>query len=220
MNLQTVSKSLTILAPALLASLVCASSFASNLPSFNDADLGRGTYSRMHMLLEKTILAVDVATIEVRVDPKCEKAFEQIAKGKPHSYELEHELAKVMFASESALFELRFLRDITLDQYVNGVRESLEEAHAAGIIDGALRHRVSAALPETFKTLKHTGFEEGDRILYKITPGQLRTVVIRKQGDVPVDRTDLGVDKTLLVLGSYFAKGTDYRELLLRSVGR
>ena len=112
----------------LMTALLCATSLARSVPSLTDAELGRGIFSKMHMLIEKTILAVDVATLEVRVDPKTEAAFESIAKGKACTQALESELARTMFGAQFAVFELRFLRGISLNQYVNGVRESLDDA--------------------------------------------------------------------------------------------
>ncbi len=200
--------------------LLCATSFASAIPSLKDADLGRGKYAKMHMLLEKTILAVDVATIDVRVDSTTEKALEKISQGRAYDAALEEELAKVMFRAPSALVQLTFMRNISLDQFVGGVRESLDEAYRAGVLSDALRKRVSAGLPDWFKAMKDSGFREGDRVLYKINPSQLRTVVVRSNGQVAVDRTDDGADKRMILLGSYFSSKTGYREPLLRSLGQ
>lgn len=217
-NIRTIRT--TAWATCLGLSLLCAVAFAQALPSLADADLGKSAFSKMHMLLEKTVLSVDVATIDVRVDPKTEQKFIEIAKGKPYSKGLEGELAKVALDAESAVIQLKFVRDVSLDQWIDGVRESLEKAQKAGLVDGALRSKVSAGLPEWFKAMKESGFHDGDRVLYRITQGQLRTVAVTKAGRVMVDRMDTGTDKTKLVLASYFAPGTDYRELLLRSLGK
>jgi hypothetical protein len=154
------------------------------------------------------------------VDPKTETKLAELAKGKPYSSALERELANAAVSAEGAVIQLRFVRDVSLDQWIDGVRESLQKAQDAGMIDGGLRAKVSSGLPEWFKVLKGPGFHEGDRVMYKITPGQLRTVAVLKDGRVAVDRNDSGADKTRLVLASYFAPGTDYRELLLRSLGK
>ena len=45
----------------------------------------------------------------------------------------------------------------------------------------------------------------------------LRTVVVTKAGQIRLDRTDKG-DSPRVVLASYFAPGTDYRTLLLKSL--
>lgn len=207
-------------AAGLIFLLLEATSFAASLPSLTDADLGTGRHARMHMLLEKTILAIDVATVEVRVDPQTEKAFEQLTRGKDYSLALEEELAKTVFKASNVMVQVTFVRDISLDQFVGGVRESLDEAHRAGVLNAALRQRVSAGLPEWFKAMKDSGFQEGDRVVYKINPSQLRAVVIRSNGQVAVDRSDNGVENRMILLGCYFASETSYREPLLRSLGK
>lgn len=211
---------MTAWAACLGLSLLCAAAFAEGIPSLGDADLGKGAFSKMHMLLEKTVLAVDVATIDVRVDPKTEHKFTDLAKGKAYSKSLESDLARAMLDAENVVIQLKFVRDVSLDQWIDGVRESLEKAQKAGLVDGALRAKVSAGLPEWFKAMKDSGFHDGDRVLYRVSDGQLRTVAVTKGGQVTVDRMDTGADKTKLVLASYFAPGTDYRELLLRSLGK
>ncbi len=210
----------TIWATTLGLSLVCATAWAAGVPSLNDSDLGKGAFSKMHMLLEKTILKVDVATIDVRVDPKTEKRFADIKKGKPYSSSVEKQLAQAALSANTAVIQLKFVRDVSLDQWIDGVRESLEKAQKAGLIDGGLRAKVSAGLPKWFQALKDSGFHEGDRVIYRISPGKLRTVAVTRGGKVAVDRSDTGNDKTKLVLASYFAPGTDYRELLLKSLGK
>jgi hypothetical protein len=200
--------------------LLCTTSIAGSTPSLEDADFGKGKFARMHMLLEKTILLVDVATIDVRVAPSTEAALEKAARGRAYNSALEEDLAKIMFGAPSAMVQIKFVREITLEQFVGGVRESLDEAHHAGKIDAALRQRVSAGLPEWFKAMKESGFRDGDRVIYKIGPNHLRTVVVRKNGQVMVDRTIDGADKRMILLGSYFAAKTSYREPLLRSLGK
>ena len=174
----------------------------------------------MHMLLEKTLLNVDVATIDVRVDPETEKKFAQIKQGTPYSSAVESKLAAAALSANSAVIQLKFVRSVSLNQWIDGVRESLEKAEKAGLIDGGLRAKVSEGLPHWFSALKDRGFEDGDRILYKITPGKLHTVAVTKSGHVAVDRADTGTEKPKLVLASYFAPGTDYREPLLKSLGK
>ena len=215
-NSRTLTKSIWAL--SLGFSLLCATAFAAAVPSLDDGDLGKGAFSQMHMLLEKTVLRVDVATIDVRVDPKTQKQFADIKKGKAYDDAVESQLARAALSAETAVIQLKFVRSVSLSQWIDGVRESLEKAQKAGLIDGALRKTVSDGLPVWFKALEDSGFEDGDRVLYKISPGKLRTVAVTKGGRVAVDRTDTGSDKTKLVLASYFAPGTDYRELLLKSL--
>jgi hypothetical protein len=98
------------------------------------------------------------------------------------------------------------------------VRESLEKASKAGLISAELRQRVSDGLPQWFKALEAEGFHDGDRVLYEIRSGALRTVVVTRAGTVLLDRVDKGEALPRVVLASYFAPDTDYRTLLLESL--
>lgn len=197
--------------------LFCATALA-DLPSLSDGSLATGKYSTMHMLLEKTLLKVDVALIDMRVDKPTQAKFSQEAAGKSYNSALEGGLARIAMGADNAVIQLKFVRDVSLSQWIDGVRDSLDKAKSAGLITGALAKQVSDGLPEWFKAQESRGFKEGDRILYHIGPDQLRTVSVTTSGDVLVDRTDKGADKANLVLATYFAPGTDYRELMLRSL--
>jgi hypothetical protein len=211
-------KSYSTVALALLLSLCAQLGFADNLPSLQAADLARGPFSSMHMLLEKTFLEIDVATIDVRVGKRVQSEFARLASGKPYSEALEAQLARAAVAAELALIQLAFVRDIPLGRWIDGVRESLEKARRAGLIAAELQKRVSDGLPEWFSAVEADGFRKGDRIVYEVRDGALRTVALTRSGKVLLDRTDKGDALARVVLASYFAPGTDYRTPLLASL--
>jgi hypothetical protein len=212
-------KQLRIAALGLLLNAAVASSLAAAaVPSFESPELARGAFSSMRMLLEKTFLKIDVATIDVRVGKRTQAELARLSAGRQYSKALEPELAKAALQADSALIQLAFLRDVPLDRWIDGVRDSLASAARAGWIDAALQRRVSDGLPVWFKALEADGFHEGDRVLYEIRPGMLRTVAVTRAGKVLVDRLDKGDSIPRVVLASYFAPGTDYRSLLLESL--
>jgi len=192
--------------------------FAAEVPSLSESGLASGALSSMHMMLEKTILKVDIATIDVKVGSGVQEKFKQVLGGKPNSPAAQAELAKVVLAADRAVIQLKFVRSVTLDQWIGGVRESLEAAEKAGLISAAVRKQVSEGLPVWFQPLKDRGYKEGDKVFYRIDSAGLRTVAVTREGQVVVDRADAGTDKSKIVLASYFAPGTDYRELLLSSL--
>lgn len=203
-----------------LAVLATSALAGGNVPSLGDPELGQGPFAKMHMLLEKTLLKVDVANIDVRFGKATEAKLKAATGGKPGSGGKESQLAKIAVGADRAVIQLKFLRSVPLNMWINGVRESLEKAEKAGMVSGALRKKVSDGLPHWFSPLKDRGFKEGDRILYSIKKDSLRTVAVTVEGNVVVDRSDAGADKANLVLATYFAPGTDYREPLLESLGR
>lgn len=194
---------------------------AQPVPPTIDLDTGalaRGPYSRMEMLLEKTIFSVDVLTVEVRFDPRAQQQFQKIAAGRQYSPELARQIADVAVNVEHVYASLEFERSVGLTRWVEGVRQSLETAWRAGLISEDSYRDVSGGLPRWFAVVAERGFERGDRILYRGYPDRLRTVLVAHDGRVLLDQTDNGEDPRRTLLAGYFAPGTDFREPLIRSL--
>jgi len=188
------------------------------LPSLESGDLAQGPYSYMHMLLQKTILRINVATIEVRVDKGAQGRLSGLAHGQAYSDGLAQQLAAVAIGAEHAVVQMKFKRDVSLDRWVGVVRENLEQARKAGLIPADLEKRVSQGLPLWFDALKKRGYEKGDRLIYAVGPDSLRTVVVSTSGQLLVDRMEREQGARRVVMASYFAPGSDFREPLLRSL--
>src|SRR5215831_6954769 len=159
-------------AGALLAAvLIAAPSLAEGpLPSVDAADLAQGPYSAMHMLLQKTILHINVANIDVRVDKKTQARFAELARNQPYSEALEPQLAQAALGAERAVVQMQFVRDVPLNRWMGVVRDNLELAREAGLITRDLEQTVSQGLPRWFASLQDRGYEKGDRLIYSVLP--------------------------------------------------
>jgi hypothetical protein len=188
------------------------------LPSLTSEELAQGPYSSMHMLLEKTIFKVDVLTVDVRFSKPIQSRLTELVKGKSYSDALGNQVANVAIGADDALVQLKFLRDVSLDQWMDGVRENLQQARDAGLITPKVQQRVSQGLPNWFAALRERGYKKGDRLLYRVRPDSLRTVVVATDGKVFVDQMDHDQTATRVVMASYFAPKSDFRELLLKSL--
>lgn len=202
----------------LLGSFAGATLADGALPSLDSPELAQGPYAYMHMLLQKTILSINVATIEVRVDKPTQTRLAGLAHGQTYSDALAQQLANVAIGAERAAVQMRFKRDISLNRWIGVVRENLEQARKAGLIGADLEHQVGQGLPQWFAALKDRGYEKNDRLVYAVGPGSLRTVVVSAGGQVLVDRTDVEPGARRVVMSSYFAYGSEFREPLLRSL--
>jgi hypothetical protein len=188
------------------------------LPTLESKDLAQGAFAAMHMLLQKTFLKINVATIDVRVDKPTQARLSGLATGKTLSDGLSDQLTHVVVSADRAVVQMKFKRDVSLDRWVGVVRENLEQTRKAGMIDGVLEKRVGQGLPESFAALKSRGYEKDDRLIYDVGPGVLRTVVVSGSGQVLIDRVDQDPGVRKVVLCSYFAPGSDFRDPLLRSL--
>lgn len=188
------------------------------LPATEGGDLARGQYAAMHMLLQKTVLNINVATIDVRFDRGTQGRFAQLASGKGYSPDLGHQLALAAIDAKHAVVVMQFKRDIPLGRWIGVVKDSLEEARKAGLITRDVEKTVGDSLADWFGALKDRGYEKDDRLIYAVMPDSVRSVVVSKGGQVLVDRVDPAQPGRRVVLGSYFATGSEFREPLLKSL--
>jgi len=188
------------------------------LPSVQAGELAQGPYAYMHMLFQKTILRINVATIEVRVDKPAQARLASLAQGQKYSDALAQQLAGVVIGAQRAVVEMKFKRDVGLKRWIGVVRDNLEEAREAGLISPDLERRVGQGLPQWFSPLQERGYLKGDRLIYGVEPDSLRTVVVSAGGQVLVDRFEKEQGTRRVVLASYFAPGSEFREPLLKSL--
>ena len=172
----------------------------------------------MRMTLQKTFLKINVADIEVRFDKQAQAQFAGLARGKTYTAGLAQQLAQQAMGAGRAVVQMQFKRDVSLDRWMGVVRDNLAQARAAGLLSPALAQQVSQGLPQWFGTLRERGYHKGDRLLYAVTPDSLRTVVAAASGQILLDRVDREQGLRRVVLVSYFAPGSEFREPLLRSL--
>lgn len=199
---------------SLSVAVVPAANAGPAVPSLSEGGLASGPFSKMHMLLEKTILNVDVVTIDIRVDSKAQSEFAKIAQGKKIEGDVEEQLAKAAMAVDNAVIQMKFERDVSLSQWLDQVSGSLDKAVAAGYITATRKAQVMSGLPNWFSVIKERGFKEGDKVLYRVQKGSLRTALQRADGQVTVDQTDTTGDSAKVLFAGYFAPGADMRKML------
>lgn len=180
-------------------------------------DLATGPHATLHGKLERTMFDIDVLSVAVRVDePARREIARAVASGR--SEDSVDRIARAVAGAERARARVRFLRDIELAQFLEGVREDLAKARDARMIDGELHDRIVRRLPSWFGAIEDRGFREGDELYYDIRPGGLRTVLLSEGGQ----RVDAQVlrDPELgrAVLAGYVAPGATFRGLLIESL--
>lgn len=210
--------------PAAIAVLTCILSAlgpataSAQSPPVDTTSLGEGPYATMHTLFEKTIFKVDVLTLDLRFGPEVVQQLEGLVRGREYSSELADSVARIAAGAQDAWARIEFQRDVSLGQFLDGVRENLRRAREAGFITAGTYEMVSDGLPRWFAVLEERGIHDGDEIFYRIRDDTLRTVFRGADGRILVDQTDVGPERRLAVLGSYFAPKSDFRKGLIRSL--
>ena len=141
----------------------------------------------MHMLLQKTILKINVADIDVRFDKPTQARFAELARGKAYSDGLEQLLALVAIDAARAVVQMQFKRDIPLNRWIGVVRDNLEEARKAGLITRDVEQRVGEALPRVVRRPQRSRLREGRPADLLGQPDAVRSVVVSTSGQVLVD---------------------------------
>jgi hypothetical protein len=181
---------------------------------------GDGPFAAMQMILEKTFLRVDVLTLEVRVDRPTAERIRSFAEGKRYSEELADSVTAAVLGARAVVARIRFLRNVSSDQFVDGVTESMETAVKAGLLEQAAFDQIAPKLPIWYSFLDSRGIRIGDEQVYRVSANSLRTTFTDNRGSVLFDQTDVGPAGPRAVLASYFAPRSDFRRPLVRSMVR
>ena len=171
----------------------------------------------MQALLEKTFLKVDVLTLRIRIDSTAAARVRAIVgRGLPQSV-AEDSIAEAAMDSREILADMRFLRGISLEQFLGGIDDDMRQAVRVGLLEEEAYHQIMDDLPVSFSFLRDRRIQKGDRVSYRIHDDTLRTTYMDAEGKVLLDQVDVGRQRRLSVIATYFARGSSFRERLLSS---
>lgn len=184
------------------------------------ASLATGPYARMEGLLERTIFQVDVLTLTLRVGPETAGRLEELAAGRQYSEARGDSAAALVLEARDVYARMRFHRDVSLEQLLDGIRDNMDRALDAGIIGAAGHGSIADSLGRWYAPLRERGVREEDAMIYRIRGDSLRVVYRSRDGRILLDQLRIGPAHRLSVLGGYFAPGADLRDDLLHSLFR
>lgn len=172
----------------------------------------------LHMKLEKTWLGVDVVEVDVWFDGQTREDLRRLASGQPYSDRLADRIAREALTADLAYVRIEFLRDVSLREFLDSVRQNLTRARDAGLITAAIYDDSWRRVREAFGRLAKRGFQDGDRLEYRARSGALRTTLVSSGGRVVLDVTAETDTARRALLAGYFAPGGDFRKPLIRSL--
>lgn len=173
----------------------------------------------MSMLLEKTIFQVDVLTLDLWLGPETAGALARWLPVPPNRAAADS-LANVALRSRDAWATIQFRRGVGLNRFLDGIDENMRRARDAGHLSPEGYDVVATGLPRYFAPLATRGIESGDRLYYRVHGDTLRTVFQQRDGSIPIDQVDVGPERRLSLLGSFFVEGSGFRRGLLASLPR
>jgi hypothetical protein len=170
----------------------------------------------MHMLLEKTIFQVDVLTLDLWLGPETVRQLEPLL---PLTSQSDADAAALIaLQSRDARARIEFRRDFGLGRFLEGIDDDMRRARDAGFLTAAGYDTVATGLPRYFAPLAERGIKADDRLYYRVHGDTLRTVFQRGDGRIVIDQTDVGPERRLSLLGSFFVRGSGFRRGLLASL--
>ena len=172
----------------------------------------------MQTTLEKTFLKVDVVNLDVWLGDEAAAELEGFVSDEPYSKELADSVADIAMRSRDVFIRVEFLRNVNLGQFLDGADDNLKRALKAGVISQTDYEMISAGMPVWYRFLEERGILNGDVMRYRIRGDTLRTQFLSVEGKLLMDQIDVGPERRLSVLGSYFVRKSDFRDGLIKSL--
>jgi plasmid maintenance system antidote protein VapI len=175
--------------------------------------------TRMHALLEKTLLQVNVLTLDIMVDDETASRITALIAGQTrYSDDLADSISRAVLIAPQAWVRMEFLRDVSRNQYFGGIRDNMEKARRARLIDQEYLDETLAQLPVWYDFLADRGVKKGDVMAYWIRGDSLETTYHGVEGETLLDFVRGNPKSRYGVLGSYLAEGSSFRRNLVKSL--
>lgn len=189
-------------------------------PARDVGHLGLIPAGRMHALLERTFLRVDVLTLDLCFDGAAAEAMASVRAGPDDAGRQARNEAVVSaaLAASEAIGVVEFQREIDLDQFLDGIAEDQDRAVGAGFLDDSTRIALAPTLRTWYGFLAERGIRDGDRIYYRFGPESVRATYLGVEGTVHLDERSTGAQRRASILGAWFAPGSSLREELIESL--
>ena len=181
------------------------------------AGLG-GPFGTLRTVLERTFLRIDVLAVEVRLDAVTAARIESVVRGAMRTIGDAEAIAAAALDAPGAWARLEFRRDVDVSRLVDEIRRSMRKVVDAGILSRVEFDSIAGGLEALYAPLAERGVLDGDVQLYRLRGDTLRTVFMGRDGRTYIDSQGTGRARRMALLGSWFVRGSDFRDGLIRSL--
>lgn len=172
----------------------------------------------MQTLLEKTIFNVDVLWLTLRLQGPAGERLREIRDRHTLTDEIADSVAHIAADAECAVAQIDFVRDISRDRFLDGLRDSTRKAWEGGLLDEETFRFIEEASSDWYPFLRERGVMDGDQMTYRIRGDTLVIEYRSPDGELLLDQTDVGAGRSRSVLAGYFAPGSDFRDGLMKAL--
>jgi hypothetical protein len=173
--------------------------------------------STMHMVLQKTIFRVNAALVDMNFDNKTTESLQALTK-QPYSEALENEVVKIIYGAAEAKVTLLFERSASQSRFLSEIESDMKCALKSGEVTQVEYQGIMDKIIQKFSPLKERGLKKGDQLTYQVQGDKVTTTFRAGEEQSIVSQTDVGRVPRQSVLSSYFAKCSEFREKLVRSL--
>jgi len=191
------------------------SAFTDTLPELYEG-VGEGAHARLRFFFEVTFMKIDIAWIEVYLDPASAAVVERVAsddysKGRARSLEM------ALLDGDPMLLRMEIVRGGGAGPFIGATRDNLQAAVECGSMGQATFDELWPYVEELLSPVDQRGMEKGDAILYRIDGASVRIVYLGPAGEVIVDGIYEGAEAARGLVGSFLCRETAFSEKLIRS---
>lgn len=180
--------------------------------------VGDGAFARMGMLYERTIFNVDVLRLDLEFGPETTATFSDLVRDRSYDDEVADRVVEAALQARDVLVRSRFLRDVSLDQFMDGLRDNLENAREQGLLTADEEATIARETREQYAVLADRGIRKGETMWYRIRGDSLHVAFETLEGEILIEDHPVGPERRMAVLGGYLAPGSDFRDKLVRSL--
>jgi hypothetical protein len=172
----------------------------------------------MAMRYERTIFNVDILQLEVGFDDETARTFSSLVQGRSYDEVIAQQVVDAALAAPDVMVRTQFLRDVTLDQFLGGMRDNLRNARENGYLTTDEERVIARETTDGYAILADRGIRKNEVMWYRLRGDTLHVALVAGDGEVLVEDRPVGPERRMAVLGGYLSEGSDFREDLIRSL--
>ena len=182
------------------------------------AGLAQGPFAKMAMRYERTIFNVDILQLEVGFDDETARTFSSLVQGRSYDEVIAQQVVDAALAAPDVMVRTQFLRDVTLDQFLGGMRDNLRNARENGYLTTDEERVIARETTDGYAILADRGIRKNEVMWYRLRGDTLHVALVAGDGEVLVEDRPVGPERRMAVLGGDLSEGSDFREDLIRSL--
>jgi len=169
-------------------------------------------------VLEATIFKIDVVHVNLQIDSGTVRTVKALVSSGNRTRALEDSVGAALMETPTANARLTFLVAIPAQQFVENTAEILRDMGEEGLLASSEVEHLVRSSRQRFAFLDEAGIAPGDYVEQVLRGDSVTTTFITSLGERRLHDIQVGREHRIALLGSYFAKTSDFRDGLLDQV--